>query len=75
MTEDEKNHRIAMIAGSWVKLCDNGEIRDRGKASLFKVISAKFANEYSNDLTLDEIYERDVILEPLKKLLMQMPRH
>ena len=38
MTEDDKTHRIAMIAGTWVKLCDIGDIRDRGKASLFKII-------------------------------------
>ena len=75
MTDEDKEHRVAMIAGTWVKLCDDGEIRNKNKASLFRVISEKFKNEYNQNLPEDELYEKDIVLEPLKALLLRMPRH
>lgn len=75
MTDEDKAHRVAMIVGTWVKLCDVGEISNKGKASLFRVISEKFKNEYNQKLSVDDLYEKDVVLEPLKTLLLRMPRH
>lgn len=85
-------HEIACI---WVDALDNDEIKDRKKASLFKILmerriddddddndleteeakEAKKAKETVIHFSPDEVVENDALLNPLKQLLISMPRH